>query len=82
MRHAMMLLAILTLIIFSGCSQKECKPILVPQKCIVPQTPEPIIDYAPCADNEYSCAVSKALKNYEAQKSYARELKINSEVCR
>lgn len=82
MRHVTMLLAILTLITFSGCAEKECKPVLVPQKCIVPQTPEPEIDYEPCEHNDYSCIVSKVLKNYEAQKNYARELKINSEVCR
>lgn len=81
MRHAATVLLILTVTIFSGCSQ-ECKPVLVPQKCVVPQTPEPTIDYEPCADNDYGCIVSKSLKNYEAQKNYARELKINSEVCR
>lgn len=82
MQHVVMLWGILTLITFNGCSEKECKPIPVPQKCKVPITQEPIIDYDPCADNEYSCIVGKALKNYEAQKSYAKELKSNSEVCR
>ena len=82
MQHVMMLLAILITITFSGCSEKECKPVLVPQKCKVPTTPEPTIDYEPCDDNNYSCIVSKSLKNYEAQKNYAKELKINSEVCR
>lgn len=80
MRHVTMLLAILTLTIFSGCAQKEC--VAIPQKCVVPTTPEPTIDYEPCADNDYGCIVSKSLKNYEAQKNYAKELKINSEVCR
>lgn len=80
MRHVTMLLAILTLITFSGCAKKEC--IAIPQKCTVPTTPEPEIDYEQCAANDYSCIVSKVLKNYEAQKNYARELKINSEVCR
>ena len=81
MQHAKMLLVILTLITFSGCTQKECKPVLVLQKCVVPQTTEPTIDYEPCADNNYGCIVSKSLRNYEAQKNYAKELKINSEVC-
>lgn len=82
MQHVMMLLAILTLTIFSGCADKECKPVLVPQKCVVPTTPEPTIDYTPCDNKDYACIASKVLKNYEAQKNYARELKINSEVCR
>lgn len=82
MRHVTMLLAILTLITFSGCSKKECKPVLVPQKCVVSFTQEPTIDYTPCTDKDYACIVSKSLKNYEAQKNYAKELKINSEVCR
>jgi hypothetical protein len=82
MRHVQMLLTILTAIIFSGCSHKECKPVLIPQKCIVPITQEPEIDNIPCLNNEYSCVVGKALRNYEAQKSYAKELKNNNEVCK
>ena len=82
MRHVAMLYFILITITFSGCSQKECKSIFIPQKCIVPYTPEPIIDYTQCSNEDYACITSKVLKNYEAQKNYARELKINSEVCK
>lgn len=82
MRHVQMLLAISTAIIFNGCAHKECKPVLIPQKCIVPTAQEPEIDNTPCAQNEYLCVVGKALRNYEAQKSYAKELKSNNEVCK
>jgi len=82
MQLALTLCAILTLTLFSGCTQKECKPILVPQRCTIPTTPEPTIDNTLCEENNYSCMIAKALKNYESQKSYARELRVNSEVCR
>ena len=82
MRHALTLCAILTLTLFSGCAQKECKPVFVPQRCTVPTTPEPVVDNNKCEDDDYSCIIAKALKNYEAQKSYARELRVNSEACR
>jgi len=80
MQHVMMLLAILILIVFSGCATKEC--VAIPQKCVIPNTQEPIIDYEPCVDKDYACVVSKVLKNYEAQKNYAKELKANSEICK
>lgn len=82
MKHAMTLCFILTLTLFSGCTQKECNPVLIPQKCTVPNTPEPMVENTLCEERDYPCIVAKALRNYETQKSYARELKINSESCR
>ena len=79
MLHVKMLLICLITISISGCSKEECKPI--PQKCIVPYTDEPTIDNENC-DNNTTCTIKKALKNYEAQKDYAERLKNNSEVCR
>lgn len=78
----MMLCAISTAILFSGCCPKPnaCPPI--PQKCVVPYTEEPVIDNTKCDDSNYSCIASKALLNYEAMKNYAKMLQINSEVCK
>jgi len=73
-----MLLSMLMIISFSGC----CKNEIVPQKCKVPFTEEPMIDNEKCEDGNNGCVISKALRNYEAQKDYANRLKINSEVCR
>lgn len=82
MRHAKLHLSILIIMFISGCADKECKPLPIPQKCIVKYTPEPEIDNTPCAITDFMCKDAKALKNYEAQKHYAKELKINSKVCR
>lgn len=68
------------IILFSGCSQKECVPI--PQKCVVPYTELPNIDNTLCNDNNYSCITAKALLNYEAMKAYADTLLSNSGACR
>lgn len=80
MSHATILSMLLIAINISGCSSTK-QTVPVPQRCVVPYTPEPVIDNAPCAGN-VKCVHDKVLKNYEAMKAYAEELKNNSEVCR
>jgi hypothetical protein len=82
MQHVMMLFAILTITLFNGCCPQPKPCPIIPQRCIVPITDEPVIDNLKCVDGNYSCIISKALLNYEAMKAYAKELKINGEVCR
>lgn len=80
MLQVMILSMFLIAIGISGCSSAQ--PVVsVPQRCIVPYTPEPVIDNTLCAGN-VKCVHDKVLKNYEAMKAYAEELKNNSEVCR
>jgi hypothetical protein len=82
MQRASILLIILTLTHFSACSERDCKPLLIPQKCVIPDTKEAIIDNTLCPPNDYSCVVGKAIGNYIEMKRYATELKINSSVCK
>jgi hypothetical protein len=65
--------------IFSGCCKES---VSIPQKCKVPLTEEPTLDLRVCEDDNNSCVIEKVLKNYEAQKDYAKRLKVNSEVCK
>lgn len=83
MQRVVMLLVIsITIIInFEGCADKECKPVLIPQKCVVPHVLEPLLDQTVCKDTDYACIVSKAMRNYEIQKHYAIELEVNSRFC-
>lgn len=80
MRLALMLCSILIITVTNQGCCPECPT--VPQKCIVPHTDEPSIDYSLCDDNNFSCIGSKALVNYESMKAYANKLKSNSEVCK
>lgn len=83
MQHATMLCSILIAIAISGCGSIEPKVeyVYVPQKCVVPETQEPIISNKSC-EIDYNCTVVKVLSNYEAMKAYAESLKANSEVCK
>lgn len=74
-----MLCSLLIITFIDGCALKT---VPVPQRCVVPPTDEPIIDNTPCPKEDYKCKAQKSLKNYEAQKKYAKDLKNNSEVCR
>ena len=77
--NVLMLISILIVLSISGCSVKT-EYIKVPQKCIIPDTQEPIIV------NDKSSDVFEASKkctlNYIKMKEYAEQLKINSEVCK
>lgn len=77
MRTAAMLLALLTIIVFSGCGTQET--IIV--SCKVPYTQKPTLDNKTCDDYNNTCVVSKILRNYEAIKDYANRLEINQKVC-
>lgn len=90
MSHATILSMLLIAISISGCA--GTKPIIpVPQKCINPYTPEPVMDNTPCPKGDgseaaksarYKCVHNKVLKNVEAKNKHAEELKNNSEVCK
>lgn len=82
MQHAKVLLSILTIIFINGCADKECKPLPIPQKCVVKYTPEPIVDNTKCAITDFTCKSVKAVKNYIAYKEYTEKLVANSEGCR
>ncbi len=71
-------IVLITLILFSisGCAPK-CLPI--PQRCIVPEVEEPIIDNT-YYDNNASI-IAKALSNYVKMKEYADKLKESAKVC-
>ena len=74
-----MLCLALIITVISGCSHKES--VVIPQQCIIPYTPLPMIDNSPCYNN-FKCIHDKCLKNYEAQKNYADTLLVNSGVCK
>ena len=85
MLRVTILLTLLIAISISGCAGS--KPIVpVPQRCVPPYTQEPVMDNAPCPQDDkakrYKCVHGKVLKNIEAKNKYAEELKNNGEVCR
>lgn len=84
MQHVIALLVILITMLISGCStcEQSIEHVYVPQKCVVPETEEPILNNAKCDKLDYNCAVVKVLSNYEAMKRYAELLKYNSEACK
>lgn len=85
MLHATILSMLLITISINGCA--DPKPVIpVPQRCVTPYTPEPVMDNTPCPKDDkakrYKCVHDKVLKNIEAKNKHAEEQKNNSEVCR
>ena len=78
----MSLCSISTILVFSGCTCKvpEPKVVYVPQKCVVPNVEQPVIDNA--GYDKYEDIASKALLNYNAMKKYSEKLLKAQEVCK
>lgn len=70
------LLIFLTVLSISGCSQKI---VYVPQKCIVKDVEDPIIDTSK-KDNIFD-ASKQCAKNYMKTKEAFEKLKANVKVC-
>lgn len=64
---------------FNGCCCKQVEYVNVPQKCVIPKVPEPIIDNN--AKHSSADIVTKALNNYIAIKEYAEKLLASQAVC-
>ena len=81
MKHVKLLWIISITILISGCANQP-GVVYVPQKCIVDDTPEPLVNNALCLEKDFKCVQDKLLLNYESWKAYAKELVAKQQKCK